>query len=289
MKGNEEEKCNKENTETEYSSFRVSELLLAIERLTTGQSKPGSEQKHVGRVAKAEKTLLLNSEKQTTNQSQLVKDERSLGNTTIRSGSSKRTTFIKCPQRSTFECNMNAHKMYTNPQATRRSKLICNWIAKPNMVQRADKMTKPLKKMPLMNPLDEHLPQSLIAPTQKKKKKSLTLDKIQPVQSPFLSIKLAPFRLHIQRSTLAGALRHEPFIDLKDLQLKMYKRSTSKRVPKVVTEMQKCVAQPIPIGSQDKGELPIPLICKDVDSGSRILVDKTPNYGVLGKELPSLF
>lgn len=42
----------------------------------------------------------------------------------------------------------------------------------------------------------------------------------------------------------------------------MYKRSTSKRVPKVVTEMQKCVAQPIPIGSQDKGELPIPLICK---------------------------
>ncbi|XP_051876599.1 uncharacterized protein LOC127572911 [Pristis pectinata] len=262
MKENEEEESNKENTETEYSTFRVSELLLAIERLTTGQTKPYSEQKHVGKVTKAEKVLLLSTEKQTTHQSQHIKDEKSLGKTTIGSGSPNRTIFLKCPQRSTFECNMNAYKMNKNPQATQKSKLKCNWLTK--LDNQFDRAIKQPKKKSVVNAFDEYTPHSLSIPFSQKKtrKRKISLDKAYPVRSSVLKSKLSPFRLHIQQSTLAGAPRHDPFTDLKDLQLNLYKRSLNKRAPEMITEKPKCVSQPIPIGRLDKGALPIPLICK---------------------------
>ncbi|XP_072137717.1 iron-sulfur cluster assembly 1 homolog, mitochondrial isoform X1 [Mobula birostris] len=259
MKENEEEESNKENTENEYSSFRVSELLLAIERLTAGQPKPYSEQKRVEKVTKGEKVLLLTTEKQTTHQNQLTKDEKSLGNRTIGITSPKRTILIKCPPRSTFECNMTRLKMYKNPQATQKPKLQYDWLTK--LDNQFDHGIKQSKKKSMVR---EHTPQSLsmLFSQKKMKKRRVSLDKTYPVRSSVLNSKSSSFYLHSQRSTLAGAPRHEPFIDLEDLQMKLFKKSLNKRASEMVAEKHKCVLQPIPIGRQDKEALPVPLICK---------------------------
>ncbi|XP_059825825.1 uncharacterized protein LOC132394098 [Hypanus sabinus] len=259
MKENEEEEINKKNTENEYSSFRVSELLLAIERLTAGQPKPYSEQRHVGKVTKGEKVLLLTTEKQTTHQSQLTKDKKSLGNRTAGNISPKRTMLIKCPPRNTFECNMTRLKMYKNPQATQKPKLRYDWLTKlDNQFDRGIRQSK--KKFMIR----EQTPQSLsILFSQKKmKKRRVSLDKTYPVRSSVLNSKSSLFHLHIQRSTLAGAPRHDPFIDLEDLQMQLFKKPLNKRASEMVAEKHQYVLQPIPIGRQDKEALRVPLICK---------------------------
>ncbi|XP_067886165.1 iron-sulfur cluster assembly 1 homolog, mitochondrial isoform X1 [Heterodontus francisci] len=271
MKGNEEEWSDEEDRLIESSSFRISELLIAIESLSQGWLNSYNEQNRVEKVTKAQRLQLPKVEISTTNDNQHIKTAK-LPEHNIKSGLSKRTTFSACPQRSIFKCNMDAKPLKCNIdtklQVNQKSKLVCNWPKKPILDIQFDREISPLRKrnVSLHSNVfggEYNLPsQSIPFPPEQNSKKRTGADKPNQVRRPCPNIKPFLFQPQIQQSVLAGAVRYEPFIGLKDLQWKLYKGAVKKRAPEVLMDEHKCILQPILTQRQHKGNLPVPLICK---------------------------
>ncbi|XP_041042990.1 uncharacterized protein LOC121277499 isoform X2 [Carcharodon carcharias] len=245
----------------------VSELLLAIESLSKEWMKSHNEQKHVKKIAEAHRLQLPNMELSATNENQHIKTAKSPERSNISSGSSKRFTFTKWPQQSIFECKLDAKPLNwnidTKLQVNRKPKLVCNWPQKPKLDHLFDRgIISPKKKY--LNIFDgEYFHQSHLIPFQpeKSRKQRPGAEKTRQVGSPCPNMKSILIRRRIQQSVLAGTIHYEPFIDLKDLQWKLYKGAV-RREPKVLMDEHKCKLHPILTGRQHKEALPVPLICK---------------------------
>ncbi|XP_041042989.1 uncharacterized protein LOC121277499 isoform X1 [Carcharodon carcharias] len=249
------------------TAVNVSELLLAIESLSKEWMKSHNEQKHVKKIAEAHRLQLPNMELSATNENQHIKTAKSPERSNISSGSSKRFTFTKWPQQSIFECKLDAKPLNwnidTKLQVNRKPKLVCNWPQKPKLDHLFDRgIISPKKKY--LNIFDgEYFHQSHLIPFQpeKSRKQRPGAEKTRQVGSPCPNMKSILIRRRIQQSVLAGTIHYEPFIDLKDLQWKLYKGAV-RREPKVLMDEHKCKLHPILTGRQHKEALPVPLICK---------------------------
>ncbi|XP_067838315.1 uncharacterized protein [Heptranchias perlo] len=268
MKGNKKEWRDEENRLTRCSSsFRVSELLLAIENLSKQRLESQSEQNHVEKLTEAERLQLPTVDIPTANDNQGIKNAKLPDYKHIRSGSSKRIKFELCPQQSIFGCNMDAKslqcKMDTKPQDSRKSKLVCNWPKKAKLDNQFDqRINAPQKKLLISNVSGkEYTLPSLLIPQRDRKRRPL-IDKTSQARSPFLKIKPSLCPPRIQRSVLTGTQHYESFLDLKDLQWKLYKGAAKNRAPDLIKDERKCTLQPTLIGRQHEGTLPVPLICK---------------------------
>ncbi|XP_048383900.1 uncharacterized protein LOC125451155 isoform X2 [Stegostoma tigrinum] len=245
----------------------VSELLLAIESLSKGRLRPYIEQKHVKEESDQKKLQFSNMKMSTTNENLLTKTVKLPEYNNIRCGAAK--TFAAPPQRSIFECNIDAKSLKwnidTKLQVNQKGKLVCNWPQKPKLDNRFDRGIGPLRKKTVQSFNRDIIPSSYLKPLtpEKNRKQRPAAEKTRQVRNTCPNIKSFLIRSRIQKSTLAGPIHYEPFLGLKDLQWKLYKGALRRQAPEVLMDERKCIIQPILTSGPRKGSFSVPLICKD--------------------------
>ncbi|XP_072441977.1 iron-sulfur cluster assembly 1 homolog, mitochondrial isoform X1 [Chiloscyllium punctatum] len=265
MNENEKERGAEKNCILENSSFKVSELLFAIESLSKGRLRSDNEQKHVKEESDRQKLQLSNLEMSTTNENQLIKIAKLSEYSNIRPVSK---IFSAYPQRSIFECNMDTKSLKwnidTKLQVNQKGRLVCNWPQKPKFDNQFDRGISPPKKKTVQLFNRDFRRSSFVKPfpPEKRRQQRPPIEKTRQVRNPCPSIKSFLIRSRIQKSTLAGPICYEPFLGLKDLQWKLYKGAMRRKAPEVLMDKHKCIIQPILTSGLHKGSLCVPLICK---------------------------
>ncbi|XP_020372503.1 uncharacterized protein LOC109917131 [Rhincodon typus] len=210
MNENEKEWSDGKNSILENSSFRVSELLLAIESLSKGRLRSYIEQKHVKEESDRKKLQLSNMKMSTTNENLLIKTAKLPEYNNIRCGAAK--TFAAHPQRSIFECNIDAKSLKwnidTKLQVNQKGKFVCHWPQKPKFDNRFDRGIGPPRKKTVQSFNRDVTPSSYLKPLppEKCRKQRPAAEKTRQVRNPCPNIKSFLIRSRIQKSTLAGKL-----------------------------------------------------------------------------------